>query len=95
MAIYGEGRKTRLQISYTAYAGTVTCTVGEEFIRSYNFHALIILEGFDELPDHCRNDQSLFSSSYIAGKMLPLVTVLVTSQPLATKKIHQNYEIHW
>ena len=56
-----------------------------------NIHALIILEGFDELPDPCTNDQSIFFQ-LIAGKLLPLATVLVTSRPWATKKIRWNYE---
>ena len=65
--------------------------VTEELMRSHDFHALIILEGFDELPDHCRNDQSIFFQ-LIAGLLLPLATVLVTSRPWATKRIRMNYE---
>ena len=66
-------------------------TVTGELMHSHHFHTLIILEGFDELPDHCRNDQSIFFE-LIAGKLLPLVTVLVTSRPWATKRIRENYE---
>ena len=65
--------------------------VSDELTLSYNIHTLIILEGFDELPDHCRNDQSIFFQ-LIAGKLLPLATVLVTSRPWATEKICRNYE---
>ena len=64
--------------------------VSGDFMLSYGFHTLIILEGFDELPDHCRNDQSIFLK-LIAGKLLPLATVLVTSRPWATKRIRSNY----
>ena len=67
--------------------------VTEKLMHSHHFHALIILEGFDELPDHCRNDQSIFFQ-LIAGKLLPLATVLVTSRPWATEGIRKNYENH-
>ena len=63
-----------------------------ELLTSCNFNALIILEGFDELPDNCRNnDQSIFMQ-LVSGKLLPLTTVLVTSRPWATQVIHQNCE---
>ena len=67
--------------------------VTEKLMHSHHFHALIILEGFDELPDHCRNDQSIFFQ-LIAGKLLPLATVLVTSRPWATEGIRCYYENH-
>ena len=67
--------------------------VTEELMHSHHFHALIILEGFDELPDHRRNDQSIFFQ-LIAGKLLPLATVLVTSRPWATERIRRNYGNH-
>ena len=57
---------------------------------SHGFNCLIILEGFDELPDSCRNEQSIFID-LISGKLLPVATVLVTSRPWATKVIHQKY----
>ena len=58
--------------------------------RTYNFHVLIILDGFDELPDHSQNDHSIFYQ-LIAGKLLPLATVLVTSRPWATGRIRWNH----
>ena len=69
----------------------VVQAVSDELTFSYNIHTLIILEGFDELPDHCRNDQSIFFQ-LIAGKLLTLATVLVTSRPWATHRIRWNYE---
>ena len=72
---------------------SVSQAVSEELKLSHNFHALIILEGFDELPDHCRNAQSIFFQ-LIAGKLLPLATVLVTSRPWATQRIRFSYEYH-
>ena len=63
--------------------------VCHELVLAHNFHALIILEGFDELPDRCRKDGSIFMD-LIAGKLLPLATVLVTSRPWATQGIRRN-----
>ena len=69
----------------------VAQVVSDELTLSYNIHTVIILEGFDELPDHCRNHQSIFFQ-LIAGKLLPLATVLVTSRPWATERIRCYYE---
>ena len=63
--------------------------VCHELVLAHDFHALIILEGFDELPDSCRKGGSVFMD-LIAGKLLPLATVLVTSRPWATLGIRRN-----
>ena len=78
----------------------VSEAVSLELILTRGFHALIILEGYDELPERCRLDQSLFPQ-LISGKVLPLATVMVTSRPWATEsirysnksRIHQHIEI--
>ena len=81
--------KTLKDLIYHPLEG-VTQAVIESLALSRDFHALIILEGFDELPDHCRNDGSIFFQ-LIAGKLLPLATVLVTSRPWTTERIHWKY----
>ena len=68
--------------------------VCQELITSHTFHALIILEGYDELPDSCRNDPSSVFNELISGKLLPLATVLVTSRPWATKDLHVKHACH-
>ena len=68
----------------------VSEAVSKELIISGDFHALIILEGYDELPDSCRHDGSIFFQ-LISGKLLPLATVLVTSRPWATKNMRLFY----
>ena len=68
--------------------------VYNELKNSHTFHALIILEGYDELPDSCRNDPSSVFNELISGKLLPLATVLVTSRPWATKDLHENHACH-
>ena len=69
---------------------SVSEAVSLELINTHGCHALIILEGYDELPENCRLDQSLFPL-LIAGKVLPLATVLVTSRPWATGSIHYTH----
>ena len=50
---------------------------------------LIILEGFDELPDACRTASSVFLE-LVSGQLLPLATVMVTSRPWATHVLHEE-----
>ena len=66
-------------------------TVKRELEYNLGVNTLIILEGFDELPDRCRKDGSIFMD-LIAGKLLRLATVLVTSRPWATWKMLQNLQ---
>ena len=81
--------KSLKDLVYHPFEG-VAQAVCTELVQSHDLSALIILEGFDELPDSCRNDQSIFMQ-LISGKLLPLATVLITSRPWATRVIRQNY----
>ena len=71
---------------------------------SHGLNVLIILEGFDELPDACRSHQSVFLRlpdacrshqsvflRLISGELLPSATVMVTSRPWATETLVKNY----
>ena len=69
---------------------SVSEAVSSELIDTHGLHALIILEGYDELPERCRLDWSIFRQ-LIAGKVLPLVTIMVTSRPWATGSIHYSH----
>ena len=68
--------------------------------HSLGLNTLFVFEGFDELPDACRKDDSLFLQ-LIQGKILPHATVMVTSRPWAlqflvwkyTDRIFQHIEI--
>ena len=51
---------------------------------------LLILEGYDELPDDCHHQPSLFLE-LINGQVLPLATVLITSRPWATCDIRIKF----
>ena len=68
--------------------------VCQELTTSDIFHALIILEGYDELSHSRRNDPSSVFNELISGKLLPLATVLVTSRPWATKDLHEQHACH-
>ena len=57
---------------------------------SHGLNVLIILEGFDELPDACRSEESVFLR-LVSGELLPSATVMVTSRPWATETIIKNY----
>ena len=59
---------------------------------SHGLNTLIILEGFDELPDACRSEESVFLQ-LICGKLLPSATVMVTSRPWATKTLIMDYSL--
>ena len=65
--------------------------VAEELDESLGVNTLIILEGFDELPDACRRNDSLFSQ-LIYGNLLPFATILVTSRPWATSDLLTKWE---
>ena len=72
---------------------SVSEAVSLELLNTHGFHALLILEGYDELPERCRLDQSLFPQ-LIAGKVLPLATIMVTSCPWATGSISHGNRIY-
>ena len=65
-----------------------------ELATSRKFHTLIILEGYDELPDNQRNSSSSIFNRLISGELLPFATILVTSRPWATGDIRRKYEGH-
>ena len=65
---------------------TVVSAVEEELISSLGVNTLIILEGFDELPDTLRRPPSVYLQ-LILGQLLPFATVLITSRPWATSTL--------
>ena len=70
----------------------VSEAVCHKLVTSHTFHALIILEGYDELPESQRNDSCSIFNQLISGELLPLATVLVTSRPWATKDIRKYHD---
>ena len=65
--------------------------VRRELVDSHGVNTLIILEGFDELPDSQRRETSIFLQ-LILGQQLRDSTIMVTSQPWATGKIIRRIE---
>ena len=68
---------------------SVCQAVVEELECSCGHKTLLILEGFDELPDTCRTPPSVFLD-LIYGQLLPMATVMVTSRPWATSLLHEK-----
>ena len=58
--------------------------------HSHGLNTFFILEGFDELPDACRSENSVFLQ-LIHGKLLPHATVMVTSRPWAVEFLIKDY----
>ena len=61
--------------------------LSEEVTVNGGEKVIFILDGFDELPTHLRNDS--FFTELIRGKYLPACTVLVTSRPSASADLLQ------
>ena len=61
--------------------------------HSLGLNTLFILEGFDELPDACRSENSVFLQ-LIHGELLPHATVMVTSRPWAVEFLINDYTNH-
>ena len=62
---------------------TVCQAVVDELESTFGVNTLIILEGFDELPDSQRNRSSVFLQ-LILGKLLLHATIMITSRSWAT-----------
>ena len=73
------------------HSDTLCQTVLRTLEASRGESSLIILEGFDELPNTCRTESSVFMK-LISGKVLEKATVLITSRHWATRIIHQTNE---
>ena len=73
------------------HSDTLCQTVLHTLEASRGESSLIILEGFDELPNTCRTESSVFLK-LISGKVLEKATVLITSRHWATRIIQQTNE---
>ena len=62
-----------------------------ELVDSHGVNTLIILEGFDELPDSQRKENSIFLE-LILGQLLMHATIMITSRPWATGEIMRRME---
>ena len=62
----------------------------KEMIDAHGEKCCILLDGFDELPEDKRKNESFFMK-LLTGKLLPLATVIVTSRPWATNNFVRRY----
>ena len=72
------------------YSENVCEAVISELESCLGVNALLILEGYDELPDDYCHQPSLFLE-LINGQVLPLATVLITSRPWATCDVRRKF----
>ena len=67
--------------------------VVEEIQRTGGKGVFLLFEGFDELPEELRTNDSIFMN-FITGRELPEATVLITSRPWASEFLHWGCRRH-
>jgi len=65
----------------------------EEIQRTRGKGVLLLIEGYDELPERLRTKRSIFLD-VITGRKLPEATVLITSRPWASEFLHRECKKH-
>ena len=70
---------------------TVCQAVVKEMESTLGVNTLIILEGFDELPDPQRKESSIFLQ-LICGHLLLHATIMITSRPWATGSLLAQFK---
>ena len=83
--------KNLQQLIYNPDIEDISQAVKCELVHSRGVNTLIILEGFDELPDSQRKEPSIFLQ-LILGKLLMHATIMITSRPWATGEIMRRIE---
>ena len=63
----------------------------KEMIEAHGKKCFILLDGFDELPEDKRKDESFFME-LLTGKLLHSATVMVTSRPWATNNLVETHK---
>ena len=70
---------------------SVCQSIVDELESTLGVNTLIILEGFDELPDSQRKDSSIFLE-LILGRLLLYATIMITSRPWATGALLAQFQ---
>ena len=68
-------------------------TAIDEIQRRGGKGVLLLFDGYDELPEAMRTENSIFLD-IISGRELPDATVLVTSRPWASEFLHREFKRH-
>ena len=71
------------------HIGTLTTMTVDEIHESGGKNLMIILEGWDELPE-ARQQSSLFTR-LISGVLLPEAVIVITSRPSAVRSLNYNH----
>ena len=72
------------------HSGMVRDAVVSELESCLGVNVLLILEGYNELSDECR--QSSLFLELLSGQQLPFATLLITSRPWATYDVRRKFE---
>ena len=62
----------------------------DELIDHNGGHILLILDGYDELTDSQKESTSVIQQ-IMSRELLCQSTLMVTSQPIATRTLHDNF----
>ena len=83
--------KNLQQLIYHPDIEDISHAVKCELVHNRGVNTLIILEGFDELPDSQRKKSSIYLQ-LILGQLLMHATIMITSRPWATGEIMRRME---
>ena len=83
--------KNLQQLIYHPDIEDISQAVKCELVHCRGVNTLIILEGFDELPNSQRKEHSIFLK-LILGQLLMHATIMITSRPWATGEIMRRIE---
>ena len=68
-------------------------SICDEIMGDYGKGVLVIIDGYDELSDFQRECSSIFQQ-LVTKKLLPLVTLMILSRPIATRTLPKQFSEH-
>ena len=68
-------------------------SICDEIMGNYGKSVLVIIDGYDELSDSQRECSSIFQQ-LVTKKLLPRVTLMILSRPIATRTLPKQFSEH-
>ena len=68
-------------------------SICDEIMGNYGKSVLVIIDGYDELSDSQRECSSIFQQ-LVTRKLLPRVTLMILSRPIATRTLPKQFSEH-
>ena len=68
-------------------------SICDEIMGNYGKGVLVIIDGYDELSDSQQECSSIFQQ-LVTKKLLPLVTLMILSRPIATRTLPKQFSEH-